>query len=152
MNCCFVCLENCNNKICPTCNCYAHHNCWSKYLKNKTKTYIEITEENISMNTPLYIQCPQCRQNINKLKPVTRSDTYIIRYVIFMEVLNNFLFSIHFMETKNQQQQMFKIISKMILENKNLFTRDRELKKLIKKTLQNLNNNYNLNMKVYTIF
>lgn len=152
MNICFVCLEKCNNRICNTCNCYAHHSCWGKYIKHKTINYLTISEEIIGICTPLYIDCPQCRQNINKLKPVTRSDTYIARYVIFIETFNNFLFDIHFMETKKERKDLFKNASKIITQNKNLFTKDRELKQMVKKEMQKLNTTYNLNMKTYTIF
>jgi hypothetical protein len=149
---CFICLDKCNNKVCNTCNCCAHHKCWGKYLKHKTTNYLIITDENISISTPLSVECPQCRQNINRLKPVTRADTYIARYIVFIESLNNFLFSIHFTENKKDQKQLFKNAFNVINQNKNLFIRDYTLKKYIKKEMRKLNNNYNLNMKVYTIF
>lgn len=151
-NICTICLDNCRNKVCNTCNCYAHYRCWGKYLQNKTINYAAIVEDDIFMCTPVSIECPQCRQTIINLKPVTRSDTYAIRYLSFIINLNFCLDTIYIVEDKNDKKDMFKTAIKIIKYNKNLLSKDYAFKKIVKKEMDKINNKYNFKLHSYSFF
>jgi hypothetical protein len=83
MSTCFICLNSCAKRVCPRCQCYAHPTCWGQYLQSTTSAETLITETNVSTIQPLYATCPQCKQNIPGIKPLTRKDTQIARYYAF---------------------------------------------------------------------
>ena len=79
-NICFVCLDYTCNKVCGTCECYAHPKCWGQYIKN-----------NIELSTYIFnnfyeviskINCPICKTINNNSRRLTRNDTILSRIVI----------------------------------------------------------------------
>jgi hypothetical protein len=76
---CFVCMERTANKVCSTCNCVAHHNCWNQFINNaNTVELIALDEDGgstLHLKHRMYVSCPICRSKINTLGVVRRSQT-----------------------------------------------------------------------------
>jgi hypothetical protein len=57
---CFICLLPCTNRICSTCACFAHEECWNTYINNNNivmlykkegiYSYEEYEEDGLCMN------------------------------------------------------------------------------------------------------
>ena len=106
---CFLCLKNCQHKVCTRCSILCHPTCWGKYVKN---TYPNLTHYN-------GIICPQCKLYIKRKKPLTRSQTKIKVYTK-KEILK--FVKIKLREVSNTQIEQQKILHieelyKMLSEN-----------------------------------
>lgn len=148
---CFLCLNKCKNRICGTCHCYGHLRCYGEYLKHKTCTYLYMLENDAYFACDYSVPCPQCRSAIINLKPVTRSDTYIVRHIIFCSTMENFMIAITNEENKREQMKLFKLINNTIKNNRQLLFKDTVLKKNVKKQLKNINTFYDLKLGSYII-
>jgi hypothetical protein len=95
------------------------------------------------------VPCPQCRSAIINLKPVTRSDTYMARHMIFCSIMENFMIAITNEENKREQMKLFKLINIVIKNNRQLLLKDSVLKKNVKKELKKIDAFYELKMKNY---
>lgn len=73
-NTCFLCLNNTNNKVCETCNCFSHPQCWGKYLKDQSRIITIVFDTHFTISSDS-IKCPICKEKIKNVKPITRSDT-----------------------------------------------------------------------------
>lgn len=76
---CFICLNMCKDRVCPTCNCYAHFKCWVKYTRSTS------TEDKS------FSKCPICKIQIEYHKSVTRKDTKKERIGNEIETIKNLL-------------------------------------------------------------
>uniref|UniRef100_A0A6C0H309 Uncharacterized protein n=1 Tax=viral metagenome TaxID=1070528 RepID=A0A6C0H309_9ZZZZ len=117
---CFVCLNNTKNKVCTTCQCYAHLRCWGKYLKNFTKVTTYIYEKDILISIPLYAKCPQCSCDISNLKPVTRSDTRFGRRTFLLLRYQNMMELAGTIQDISKRYMIFRNMFELIAHNKNL--------------------------------
>jgi len=76
---CFICLDECNNRICTECKCFAHVNCFAEYINKKIilNSQIDHVDEMFKLRIYTYIDCPVCKKEIKKHnKRITRSRTY----------------------------------------------------------------------------
>lgn len=133
---CFVCLSKAKNKVCTTCECYAHHKCWGKYLEKTSDVITYIHQGRIIISTPFYTKCPQCRGNICNVKTVTRSDTRFARRTCFARELNKMLVAADINQDNDQRQIIFTNIFKIISRNKNLIRGDERFKNIISEKLR----------------
>lgn len=70
---CFLCLLDCDIKVCHQCNIRSHLKCWEKYIENKYK----IDE------TSILVECPQCRTDI----------------IVERKMISLFIYEKHFIKT-----------------------------------------------------
>ena len=133
-NICFICLDYTPNKVCGTCECYAHPKCWGKYIQN-----------NIEISTLIFnnfyeiisrINCPICKTINNNAKLLTRNDTILPR----MAMLNlEIIFNLEIV-TNDNEDIIYDNIFKIIDENKNLIKKCESLDNFVQKKLINLYN------------
>ena len=98
MTTCFICLDSTKNKVCFRCLCFAHPNCWHKYLEKS-------------------IVCPICKtQNIfNKYR--TRSKTNPSKF-LNIQKLNEFT---HIINNMTSHDCLVKMVADMIKDIKGSF-------------------------------
>ena len=137
---CFLCLDNTKNKVCTTCECYAHHGCWGKYLKNYTYVTTYIYEEEIIITVPLYAKCPQCSGSIANVKPITRSDTRFGRRTLLRLRCKNMFEAAEMPQHLSIRFAIFRNIFETIAQNKNLLRGGSIFKNMIKTKLLVLHN------------
>jgi hypothetical protein len=137
---CFVCLNTTKNKVCTTCECYAHYHCWGKFLKNYTNVITYIYEEEILITVPLYVNCPQCNRDIANVKPVTRSDTRFGRRTFLRIRCQNMFDYANLTEDLVKKSAIFKNIFETIFDNKNLLRKGSSFRNMIKNKLISLQN------------
>lgn len=137
---CFLCLDTTKNKVCTTCECYAHYSCWGKYVNNYTNVITYIYDEEIIITVPLYIKCPQCSGDIGNLKPITRSDTRFGRRTILRLRCQHMFEAAEMPENVSKRFAIFRNIFEIIAQNKNLLRGGRSLKNMIKLKLLVLHN------------
>lgn len=131
-NICFICLDFSPNKVCNTCECYAHPKCWGKYLESNIKFSTFIFDSSYSVVSK--ISCPICKTaNINP-KRLTRSDTVMSRLTIlnldimmYFEILND-----------ENENIIYDNIFKIVAKNKDLLKRSESLDNFVKKRLNGL--------------
>jgi hypothetical protein len=143
MSVCFVCLNKCKNKICCTCKCYAHPKCWGEYLQHSTDVYTYVYPSQVVLQTPISTPCPQCRQNINNVKPITRADTFFARGISLINNYNNLLYAADLAETIEEKLDMFDVIFSGFVSNKNLIKNDNFYLNVLCKKLKELYTLYN---------
>jgi UDP-N-acetylenolpyruvoylglucosamine reductase len=119
---CFVCLSKAKNKVCNTCECYAHPRCWGKYLEETS-------------NVLTYIYQERCRGNIRNVKTVTRSNTKFARRTCFARQLNRMLVEVEILQDNDQREVIFSNIFKIISRNKILIRGDERFKNIIRENL-----------------
>jgi hypothetical protein len=133
---CFVCLSESKNKICNRCECYAHLKCWGKYINKESKIFTFVSTNNdVLITSPMYIRCPQCRENIKEVKPITRSDTYSGRKIAFIYSCNGMIIELESAQIRNDKIKIITKIFNYLLENKNLFNKDDNFKDVIRDKL-----------------
>jgi hypothetical protein len=132
---CFVCLSKAKNKVCTTCECYAHSRCWGKYLEETSNVLTYIYQERTIISTPFYTKCPQCRGNIRNVKTVTRSNTKFARRTCFARQLNRMLVEVETNQDNDQRELIFTNIFKIISRNKILIRGDERFKNIIRENL-----------------
>ena len=137
---CFVCLNSTKNKVCTTCECYAHYHCWGKYLKNYTNVITYIYEQQILITVPLYAKCPQCSGNIANVKVVTRSDTRFGRRNFLRIRCQNMFAYADSTGDLVKRSAIFRNIFETISHNKNLLRGGGEFRKMIRIKLISLHN------------
>lgn len=133
---CCICLDTTRNKVCTTCNCYAHPSCWGKFLKKYTKRVTLVSDDTVYLVSSLHVKCPQCRQKIKSLKPLTRSDTLHSRVTWFNTVVSNHVEMLNISDTMQEKEYIHKIIVKFIVRNKHLLKSRDSLDKMVKKYLR----------------
>jgi hypothetical protein len=133
---CFVCLNKAKDKICSTCECYAHPGCWGEYLKNSTDVFTYIYPGRIIVSTPFYAKCPQCRGDIGNVKPITRSDTHFARRVSLITQFRNMLFSIEMSQNNEEKEAIFSDIFETIITNKDLIKNEEKFNIMLRKKLK----------------
>lgn len=72
---CFVCLSKTTNRVCPTCQCYAHPSCWGNYLKSIDKLVILSNDDMLAMLFKNSHECPICKTELKAMPNVTRKRT-----------------------------------------------------------------------------
>lgn len=135
---CFVCLNKCKNKICPTCQCFAHPKCWGEYLQHSTDVVTYIYPTHIIISTPFNTVCPQCKSKINTVKSTTRSETAYARKTAVISTYKNMLYYIDLVENQEERNELLKISWSFFQENKNLILADEELTKILQEKLAQL--------------
>ncbi len=138
-NSCFICLNHSNNKVCQTCNCYAHSSCWGKYLSHTNDDIYCLVEPNGLMLLCNYsIPCPICKTHINQLPPLTRSRTQEFRlYNSILEVsdiISNMNDNIMSRERLENLHRLFKCFKKI----KTFINSNSEISTVIKNNLRQL--------------
>ena len=142
-NICFVCLGNSNNKICTICECYAHPKCWGEYLKNITELITYIYTDKVILSSPLYVKCPQCRQNNGNIKPVTRSDTKYARKMSLINYCINELINVQLSQSREEMVDIYKDMFEIVLQNKNLIKDENIFNDILKDNLKFLHKYFN---------
>ena len=132
---CFVCLNNTKNKVCTTCECYAHYSCWGKYLKNFTNVKTYISDQEMLITVPLYAKCPQCNGYIGNLKPTTRSDTRFGRQIILRLICQDMMYDAEMTQDRIKRTSIFRKMFEMIACNKILLRRAQIFKNMIRTKL-----------------
>jgi len=135
---CFICLNKSTNRVCSTCKCFAHPKCWGEYLQNSTEVYTYVFPNQVVISTPLGLQCPQCRQNINNIKPITRSDTIFARSIVIVNNYNNILLAADLLSTFEEKWDIFDILFDGLLENKGLIVKEAEYLTVLSNKLKEL--------------
>ena len=135
---CFLCLEKSKNRICTTCKCCAHNSCWGKYLQNSNKVKTYISEEAVIIRTAWSIKCPQCRQKMMNVKPVTRSDTKLARNISILGDYISFLEILHYVNTEEELHELYRNILDSLLSHKTLVKQNETLVTLLKLRLTNM--------------
>ena len=135
---CFVCLNKCKNKICPTCQCFAHPKCWGEYLQHSTDVITYIYPTHIIISTPFSTVCPQCKSNINTVKSTTRSETVFARKTAVISYYKNMLYHIDLATNHEERNSLLKVSWGFFQEQKNLILADKELTKILKEKLVQL--------------
>ena len=132
---CFVCLNPARRKICPKCECYAHNKCWGKYLQNVDSTRTLLIDGEIVVISPLASPCPQCRQRVLEVKPVTRADTDLARnismaidYAFFLSALDN-------VENDEEKYKLHVSLLEMLATNMTVVRKNRSITTLLKDRL-----------------
>ena len=127
MNTCFVCLNSCSNRnrFCPRCLCYAHPKCWGEYLQHTTYTETVLDTDSISTIQPLNAQCPQCKQDIPGVKPITRQDTEIARFYILKNAAVFFSYALN--DCDISASVVGPEFAKLFKENRSLISDDKEI-------------------------
>lgn len=133
---CCICLDTTKNKVCRTCNCYSHPSCWGKFLKQSTKRVTVISGNSVYLVSSLHVKCPQCRQKIKTLKPLTRSDTYTSRTTWFNLIISDYVDWLNSCETIEDKDHVHRKIVRFLVYNKNLLKNDYGLSKMVKKYLR----------------
>lgn len=143
---CFLCLNNVSNKnknrICSKCKCYGHTSCISKYIQNESKMYMILYSFKIILSTPYYIKCPQCRNKIYNLKPVTRSDTKFVRIYCLLKKMNYKLDDLHYENNIEEKIIKLKQLVKLAIEYKSIILDYEHINLSIKSLIKNMYINY----------
>ena len=145
MSICFLCLNKCTNKICPTCQCFAHPKCWGEYLQHNTDIVTYIYPTYIIISTPFNTECPQCRGDINTVKSTTRSETAFARKTAVISHYKNMLYQIELATNLEERNKLLKDTCEYFQEQKNLIRADEELTKILQEKLVQLFINYKWN-------
>lgn len=138
---CFVCLNTAKNKICNTCECYAHPACWGEYLKNSTDVLTYIYPSRVVVSTPFYARCPQCRGDIGNVKPTTRADTKFARRASLVTEFRNMIFDVEMVLTVEDRSAIFTKIFEIVVRNKELLKGERKFSEMLKRKLEYLYKN-----------
>ena len=137
---CFVCLNKSCNKVCSTCKCFAHPKCWGNYLKNICGTTRPVYNEPglIIIDIPYSVSCPQCRNNIFNVKPVTRSDTKFARYELLLENLDTMIDTINNCSNIADKDDILRDIFDTVIKNKKFILHEPKLVKVFNEKLKEL--------------
>lgn len=138
---CFVCLNKAKNKVCSSCECYAHPGCWGEYLKRSTDVYTYVYPERVIVSTPFYARCPQCRGDIGNVKPTTRKDTQFARRTSLITQFRNQLFAIEMAGSNEEKTILFSDIFDIVVQNKTLLKDEDRFNKMLKNKLKFLYEN-----------
>lgn len=138
-NYCFICLNPSNNKVCQTCNCYAHSSCWGKYLRHTNEDiYYLVKPKGLMLLCNYSIPCPICKTDTNQLLPLTRSRTQEFRlYSSILEVsdiISNMNNNITSHERLDNLHRLFKCFKKI----KTFINSNSEISTVIKNNLRQL--------------
>ena len=138
---CFICLSECDSRICTTCKCYAHKNCLIEYsIKNTTINSFILHDINYIqhyMNSELL--CPVCKKNITNFKRMTRKDTIKYRLNFHLYLINYYL-GMYELVDKKYIESVLKDAIKLLIEYKNNFKNDEEIANITQINLQLINN------------
>ena len=142
---CFICLDECNKRICSECKCYAHDTCFAKYInKNSTlESIIKHTNETIELNIFCFIFCPVCKtalENHNKI--LTRNDTYNYRFEYVLYMLNHFILIINNTDDLIILYGLIDKLLKITVKFKSIILKNDKLNKLIKNKLKTISENW----------
>jgi len=102
-------------------------------------TYIYPTR--VTVSTPFYAQCPQCRGDIGNVKPTTRADTHFARQAFLFINVRNILFSIEMAQTNEEKSVLFKNIFETVVQNKHIIKDEERFKNMIRNKLKFLYEN-----------
>ena len=135
---CFICLDECDKRICSECKCFAHDKCFAKYInKNFTiESLIEHTDEMFELTIFSFILCPVCKKEIEKHnKRITRSDTYNYRFEYVIYMLNYYLYFINHDTTNdiNKIENLLDKLLKIAVKFKSTILKNDKLNEVIKK-------------------
>ena len=137
---CFVCLNRTQNKVCPTCSCYAHPSCWGHYLRSMCGVSIPIHIEPgfMVMEVPYSVSCPQCRTTILNVKPLTRSDTEQARYELLVTNMDSMIDQFDLSTNDQDRDDMLRDIFDTALRNKRFILQEPRLLRVINDKLKQL--------------
>ena len=135
---CFLCLEKSKNRICTTCQCCAHSSCWGTYMQNVNKIETFISEEAIIIRTAWSTKCPQCRQKIMTVKPVTRADTELARRIAILGDYISFLETLEYVNTEEELYILYGNMLDSLLIHKELVRQNDILTSLLKRRLRSM--------------
>jgi hypothetical protein len=135
---CFVCLNKSKNKVCGTCECFAHPRCWGEYLKNSTNVTTLIFPTKVVVQTPYWTDCPICKRNIGSVKPVTRYDTEFGRRASLVAKFRNALFAVEMADSEEEKNSIFTDIFNSVIDQRSLFGKNDRFFKMIQNKLVDL--------------
>lgn len=117
---CFVCLEKSNNKVCKSCNCYAHKSCWAKYVNSthNVEVYSSIDDPTVFVVSTNKLKCPQCRKKININNTITRSKTNPARNLFIIKSIIDFTNELETIKTSEERKDIIKRIFRFVKTNK----------------------------------
>ena len=138
MQTCFVCLEACNTRVCSTCKCYAHSKCWGKYVQSRAKSHTVVTADKVILFTPWSAECPQCRGRIVNVKPVTRSDTDLGRYMVIALDYYSFLAALEEIECDDVEGRftLYSTLLSAMIKHKAIIRSDDDITCILKNELR----------------
>jgi len=135
---CFVCLTKTRNKICASCECYAHPKCFGEYLQHFTEVETYIFPDHVILNTPLTVPCPQCRGDIPNIKPITRADTRLARSAAITTGYKNILFKLEMSEDRAERHRLLSMVFDVLVKNRFLFKNEESFCRMVRSKLCNL--------------
>lgn len=135
---CFVCMNKAKNKICSTCECYAHPSCWGEYLKSSTDVFTYIYPGTVVVSTPFYAKCPQCRGDIGNVKPTTRNDTHFARRASLVTQFRNQLFAVEMAGNDEERAGILRNMFDTIAQHKDLLENEKRIKEMLQNKLRDL--------------
>ena len=133
---CFVCLNPARRKICPKCECYAHNRCWGKYLQSVNSTYTDLIDGEVVVITPWALPCPQCRQHVLEVKPITRSDTDFARNIVMARGYASFLSALERVESDDEKYTLYVQVLEMLAINMTVVRKNSSITTLLKDRLR----------------
>ena len=140
---CFLCLNKCNLRVCPTCSCVAHVKCWGEYLNKTSQLILQFGENDILVSSPMHTSCPQCRKQIPAVKPITRSQTSPIRYFFALTEYINTLYLIESLGTQKEKNDIYRLLFNNMVKYKKDINSELEFAEIIKEKLNDLYKNEN---------
>jgi hypothetical protein len=117
---CFVCLENCKNRMCKRCMCFAHVKCWGKFINHSNNVLTYLTNNLIITVIPLSVPCPQCNHPILFTKSVTRLDTKISRKIYITTLYDDIFYMLENIQDLQEMDKKLKRIFNFLIKNKQI--------------------------------
>lgn len=140
-NTCFLCLENTRNKVCVTCNCYAHPSCWGKYLQDQMNITTLVYPNHCAILSPLSVKCPICRERIKNIKSITRSDTKLSRkFAIYIKISQTIAMT-RSIEDVNKKRKLVSELFNILIDNRSIVLENKNLSSDIQDKLSELYKN-----------
>jgi len=132
---CFVCLENCSNRICKTCSCTAHPKCWGEYLKNQRDVYpiIDIVGDlNIFVTET---NCPVCK-SISSEKALTRSEIFSSKLKYLQDIVYYYFYSVDLETLTDENLLSYHDFFKFLITEKKYVNCDKGMYELLRIELE----------------
>lgn len=146
---CFICLNSCTNKVCPTCTCVAHPKCWGKYVNNEYYTYSTIINAQLVVITPYDLECPICKSDILYTKPLTRSAARDGEERFIKMFMYSYFKALSTIQNPNYAEEYLTFILKFIIPRRKFWIDNKNLVNIVKSALHdmswwNMSNFYHL--------
>lgn len=139
MSTCFVCLNDTTNRVCTTCQCYAHLSCWGKYLQSKDESIIVFTPNNVELLIKITHNCPICKTILLDSPRITRNRTKQYRdNVSVLNIINSIVYADQNGITPYEKSERYHVLMKTFKTNKEFICKDKTIKKYIQQQLYKL--------------